>query len=238
MSAFDGGFNRSTQHIADKRVDRIDDSIERGRLIKGNCMKTPSPPGCKKWRPLMPLVGKSLCLTLLLGAVCALQGCKTDNRPAPTPTPNPHPQKTLKLLITVEPSLVDRVEVSTQWVVTNLGCAPVQPISGAARVKQIDVKEHVEKMGENYVATIAVDRFLPDSCHWSGGTAGIRFFHGNYWLTVLGVNGDVMRGERKDVLTCITRPFTTVGTCGSRDDESFFKKEDKNAFNATVELIK
>src|SRR6185312_8102866 len=137
---------------------------------------------CKKGRPLMPLVGKSLCLALLLGAVCALQGCETDNRPAPTPTPNPHPQKTLKLLITVEPSLVDRVEVSTQWVVTNLGCAPVQPISGAARVKQVDVKEHVEKMGDNYMATIIVDRFLPDSCHWSGGGAGIRFFHGNYWL--------------------------------------------------------
>jgi len=193
---------------------------------------------CKKWRLSVPLVGKSRCLALLLAVVCALQGCETDNRPAPTPTPNPHPQKILKLLITVEPSLVDRVEVSTQWVVTNLGCAPVQPISGAARVKQVDVKEHVEKMGDNYIATIIVDRFLPDSCHWSGGGAGIRFFHGNYWLAVHGVNDDVTRGERKDVRTCITRPFTTVGICGPRDKESFYKKEDKNAFNMTVELIK
>lgn len=201
-------------------------------------MTTSTHPGRKKWRPLVPLINKSLCLVLLLGAVCTLQGCETDNRPAPTPTPNPHPQKTLKLKITVEPSLVDRIEVTTQWVVTNLGCAPVQPISGAARVKQIDVKEHVEKLGETYIATIITDRFLPDSCHWNGGGAGIRFFHGNYLLAVHGVNDDVTRGERKDVLTCITRPFTTVGTCGPRYEESFYKKEDKNAFNATVELLK
>lgn len=51
---------------------------------------------------------------------------------------------------------------------------------GVARVKQVDVKEHVEKAGENYVSAIIVDRLLPDSCHWSEGTAGIRFFHGNY----------------------------------------------------------
>jgi hypothetical protein len=168
---------------------------------------------------------------------CALQGC--DNRPAPSPTPNPHPQHTLKLKITVEKnSLVNRVEVLTPWVVTNLSCAPVAPIAGNRVIKQVDVPEQVEKMGDTYIATLVEDRFLPDKCRWAGGGAVVKFFRDDYLLSVDAVNDDVTRGERIDEKTCLTRPFVESGACGMRDEESFYKSEDKHAFNATVELIK
>jgi hypothetical protein len=166
-----------------------------------------------------------------------LQGCTSPV--APSPTPNPHPHQTLKLKITVEKnSQVNRVEVLTSWVVTNLSCAPIGYIAGNRVIKQVDVPEQVEKIGDTYVATLVEDRFLPDKCRWAGGGAGVKYFHNDYLLSVDGVNDDVTRGERKDLITCLTRPFVQVGTCGMRDEESFYKSEDKNAFNATVELMK
>jgi hypothetical protein len=53
-----------------------------------------------------------------------------------------------------------------------------------------------------------------------------------------GANEEVLQGKSVDRVTCLTRPFVNVGTCGLRDEESFYKSEDKNAFNATVELMK
>jgi hypothetical protein len=197
-----------------------------------------APAARKAFKLCLAWDAKPLLLALLLEFVCALQGCETDHRPAPTPTVNPHPHKILKLKITVEPSVVDKIEVNTQWVVTNLSCAPIQSVSGAAKVKQISVKEPVDKEGDTYIASIVLDRFLPDNCHWSGSTAQVRFFHGDYLLAVDGVNSDVELGERKDVLTCLTSPFVTVGICSLRSHELFFKKEDPKAFNAIVELDK
>ena len=179
------------------------------------------------WRWLVPLL---VCL------VCVLQGC--DGPPAPSPTPNPHPQHTIKLKITVEKSQVNRVEVQSLWVVGNIGCAPIIWPAGNSRVKQVDVSEQVEKVGDSYIATIVLDRFLPDKCQWVNGGLGINLFHDAYLLSGIGVNGEVLRGERTLKLTCLTRPFVDVGVCGLRDEESFYKSEDKNAFNATVELMK
>ncbi|NYE30614.1 hypothetical protein HDE78_003589 [Rhodanobacter sp. K2T2] len=166
-----------------------------------------------------------------------LQGCTSPV--APSPTPNPHPQQTLKLKITVEKnSLVNRVEVLTSWVVTNLSCAPIGYPAGNRVIKQVDVPEQVEKVGDYYVATIVKDRYLSDKCRWVGGGADVRFMHDDYLLSADGVNSDVMRGERDDVVTCLTRPFVNAGACGLRDEEKLYKSEDKHAFNATVELIK
>jgi len=176
-------------------------------------------------------------MPLLVFAACALQGC--DGPPAPSPTPNPHPQHTLKLKITVEKGAeVNRVEVQSNWVVGNIGCAPIIWPAGNSRVKQVDVPEQVEKLDGSYVATIVLDRFLPDKCQWVNGGPDVRLFHDAYLLSSIGVNGEVLRGERTLKLTCLTRPFVDVGVCGLRDEESFYKSEDKNAFNATVELMK
>jgi len=178
------------------------------------------------WRWLMPL---------LFGVVCVLQGC--DGPPAPTPTPNPQPQHILKLKITVEKSEVDRVEVQSLWVVGNMGCAPtIWP--GYPRVQQVNAPEKVEKVGDDYVATIVMDRFLPDKCHWVNGGSVVNFLHNGYWLSSSGVNADVLRGIKIDKVTCLTRPFSRAGVCGLRDEELFYKSEDKNAFNASMELMK
>ena len=133
---------------------------------------------------------------------------------------------------------MNRVEVQSLWVVGNIGCAPIIWPAGNSRVKQVDVSEQVEKVGDSYIATIVLDRFLPDKCRWLNGGSGVRFFHDDYLLSVDGVNDDVLQGKNVDKVTCLTRPFVNVGTCGLRDEESFYKSEDKNAFNATVELMK
>jgi hypothetical protein len=145
----------------------------------------------------------------------------------------------VRLKISVEKgSEVTRVQVKSLWVVGNLSCAPLIWLAGNRRVKQVEVLERVEKMGDSYVATLFKDRFLPDKCHWVGGAAGVRFFNGNYLLSVLGVNNEVLSGKKTLEMTCLTRPFVEVGTCGLRDEESFYKSEDKHAFNITVELMK
>lgn len=173
---------------------------------------------------------------LFAGAACALQGC--NGPPAPSPTPNPHPQHTVKLKITVEKgSEVNRVEVKSLWVVSNLSCAPVIWPAGNTRVKQVEVPERVEKMGDSYIATIVMDRFLHDKCEWINGGLGARVFRGGYWLSNITINNDVVQGKTIYQLTCLTRPFVDVGTCAPRDEESFYKSEDKNAFNVTVEKV-
>jgi hypothetical protein len=178
------------------------------------------------WRWLMPL---------LLGVACVLQGC--DAPPAPTPTPNPQPQHVLKLKITVEKSEVNRVEVRSMWSIGNIGCAPtVWP--GYQRIVPVNVSEPVEKVGDDYIATIVMDRFLPGECHWRNGGPSIYFFHDDYRLSSDGANREVLSGAKIEKVTCLTRPFSPVGGCGLRDEESFYKNEDKNAFNASVELMK
>lgn len=174
---------------------------------------------------------------LFVGAASALQGC--NGPPAPSPTPNPHPQHTVKLKITVEKgSEVNRVEVASQWVVGDLSCAPVIWPAGNTRVKQVTVQEQVEKVGDDYIATIIMDRFLTDKCHWINGGPNITYFHDNHRLSIDGLNDDILHGKKVQDVTCLTNPFVEVGTCGLRDEESFYKSEDRNAFNATVEFMK
>lgn len=173
-------------------------------------------------------------LGMALISAFALNGC--DNRPAPSPLPNPFPQKTLKLKITVEKSMVNRVEVHSLWVVGNLGCAPTIYPAGNKRVKQVDAIENVEKFDGYYMATVILDRFVPDKCSWVYGGADVKFFHNKYLLSSQGSSAAVLRGERIDRVTCLTRLFSNAGVCGLRDEEAYYKREDKNAFNATVEL--
>lgn len=174
---------------------------------------------------------------LLICVTCALQGC--DNRPAPSPTLNPHPTHTLKLKIKVEKgSEVNRVEVKSLWVVSNISCAPVIWPAGYERVKQVNVPETVRKNGDNYVATIVLDRFALDKCRWVAGGVAIKFYRNGDWISTDPVNSDVLQGRNVQKMTCLTRPFDPVGTCGLRDEESWYKSEDKNAFNASVELMR
>lgn len=187
--------------------------------------------GATSWRWLMPL--------LLMGMAGALQGCDFGSTPgsAPTPTPNPHPQKTSQLKISVqEGSGVNNVEVESLWTVGDIGCAPIHPVSGAAIVKQVEVKEKVEKVGPYYVATIVDDRFLPDKCRWLGGAYGIRFMHDNHVLSGTGAGPNQFDASGRLELTCTSPPALPI--CDLRAREAFDRSHFKGVFNATVELVK
>lgn len=175
--------------------------------------------------------------SLLICAVSVLSSCANPPAPAPTPTPNPHPQKTSQLKISVQDgSGVNNVEVESIWTVGNIGCAPIHPVSGAAIVKQVEVKEKVEKVGSYYVATIVDDRFLPDKCRWLGGAYGIRFMHDNHVLSGTGAGPNEFDSSGKLELTCIPPPH--IALCELRAKEAFDRSHFKGVFNATVELVK
>jgi hypothetical protein len=183
--------------------------------------------GCKTfWRPVASVLITSL---LLCGCGPAPQ--------APSPTVNPSAHKFIKLKITVEKSQVNRVEVFSDWTVSNLSCAPVVYPAGNNMVKQVDTPEMVKKVDHYYVASISTDRFLPDKCRWDNDGASVNFLHGHNLLSTTGINADVLQGKRIDKMTCLTTPFVKVGTCGPRSEETFYKREDKNAFNVSVELL-
>ena len=176
------------------------------------------------------------CLLLLIICMAVvLQGC--DHRPAPVPKLNPHPRESLKLKIIIGKSTVNRVDVHSLWTVGNLGCAPIMYPSGAERLKQIDVPEWVEKVGDNYVATIVEDRFLPDECRWINGGVAMTFMHDDTVLALDAINGDVLQGKRVDMSTCVPPPRDPP-ICFSRDQEAFLRNHFIGVFDATVELMK
>ncbi len=179
--------------------------------------------------------------SLFIVMACALQGCDFGPAPAPapapSPTPNPHPQKTSQLKISVQDgSDVNDVEVKSIWTVGNIGCAPIQPISGAAIVKQVAVKEEVEHVGSYYIATIVDDRFLPNKCRWLGGAYGIRLMRDNHLLAKTGAGPNDFDASGKLELTCIPPPGLSV--CTSRAREAFDRIHFHGVFNVTLELMK
>jgi hypothetical protein len=177
------------------------------------------------------------CLLLL----CSwLVGCHSDaywNAQAPSPTVNSNAHTYSHLKITAEPdSGVDRVEVSTGWVIGNLGCAPRRWPSGSTIWRQIDVKEQVKKVDGYYLATVLDDRFLPGKCRWIGNSYGIRFMHGSTLLASTGAGPGNFNGSNVIKLTCMPPPH--FPTCDLRDRESFDRSHFKGVFNAAVEIVK
>ena len=178
-------------------------------------------------------------LRILAFAAYTSGPCGCDSKPAPSPTPNPHSHITKELRITVEKSEVNRIEVDAIWFVGNLGCAPISLPAGNERVKQVVTSEAVDKDGDIYIAKIAMDRFLPDNCHWDTDVVQIRFFKDDYLVSRTAISAPVLRGNRAERLTCLTMHRIRLADCGLRDSkEKFYKSEDEDAFNATVELVK
>ncbi|NYE30612.1 hypothetical protein HDE78_003587 [Rhodanobacter sp. K2T2] len=178
--------------------------------------------------------------SLLVVMACALQACGfwSTPPPAPNPTPNPYPQKTSHLKISVQDgSNVNNVEVVSLWTFGDIGCAPRNQVSGAAMAKQVNVTEHVEKVGPDYVATIVDDRFFPDKCRWRGGAYGIRFMHDNLVLSSTGVGPNQFDASGKLELTC-TVPPDDPPTCFLRNKEVFLRSHFHGVFNVTMELKK
>jgi len=178
--------------------------------------------------------------SLILGMVCALQGCKVSSAPiaAPSPTPNQHPQRTSHLKISVQDGAgVNNVEVESLWTVGNIGCAPTRSVSGIPMIKQVEVKEKVEKVGSYYMVTIVDDRFIPDKCRWRGGAYGIRFMHNNEVLSRTGAGPNQFDASGILELTC-TPPPDDPPTCFPRNQEFFLRSHFHGVFNASLELMK
>jgi hypothetical protein len=178
--------------------------------------------------------------TTVAVAFALLQGCSSP--PAPSPTPNPHPAHIQKLKISVGKGAgVNRVEVESIWVVGDLSCAPVVWPSGSTKVKQVHVPEEVEKVGDDYIATLVLDRFLPDRCHWVGGGYGIRFYHDKSLLGVSGGTLEALRengGRFEGICVYLPKP-RDLAVCSSRDakHDQFLHSHFKIIFNEAEELI-
>jgi hypothetical protein len=134
---------------------------------------------------------------------------------------------------------VNRVEVESNWVVSDLSCAPVVWPSGSTKIKQVDVPEKVEKVGGDYIATLVMDRFLPDQCHWVGGGYEIKFYRDKSLLAAtagsigsLNEKGGVFEG------VCVPPPDDPP-PCFSRDEKHdlFVRSHFKGVFNETEELV-
>lgn len=183
---------------------------------------------------------RRLTATMAAIALLILQGCSSP--PAPSPTPNPHPTHTQKLKISVEKgSVVNRIEVESIWVVGDLSCAPVVWPSGSTKVKQVHVAEAVEKVGDDYIATLVLDRFLPDRCHWVGGAYGINFYHDKSLLGGTGGSLEALR-ESGGKFEGVCVPPSTSGNpavCFSRNarHDQFLRSHFKTVFNETEELM-
>lgn len=178
--------------------------------------------------------------SLLICLMCTLQSCDFQPQvpPAPRPTPNPNPRATYHLKIWVQDgSGVNNVEVKSTWDVGNIGCLPINPVSGATIQKQLEANEKVEKIGSEYVATIVEDRFLPDKCKWSIGGWGVWFLHNKSVLSFDASGANEFKVPKKLELTCIPPPDTPP-LCGLRKNESFDRAHFEGVFNATLEIIK
>jgi len=175
---------------------------------------------------------------LFLLVICSVQGCSQSETPvAPFPVPNPRPSITSRLGISVQDgSGVNSVKVRSIWIIGNIGCAPIHPISGAAITRQVAVDEKVEKMGSGYMATIIDDRFLPGKCDWQRGGYQVLFMRDSQVLANTGASDAELDASGKLELTCIPPPH--IPLCDLRSKEVFDRSHFKNVFNATLEAIK
>lgn len=175
---------------------------------------------------------------LFLLAICSVQGCGQSVIPvAPFPVPNPHPSFTSRLSVSVQDgSGVNGVKVRSIWIIGNIGCAPIHPISGAAITRQVVVDEKIEKMGSGYMATIINDRFLPGKCDWQRGGYQVLFMRDSQVLANTGASNAELDASGKLDLTCMPPP--QIPLCDLRSNEAFDRAHFKNVFNATLETVK
>ena len=179
------------------------------------------------------------CAGYVLAFAVLLAGCHSDayyDAQAPSPTLNPHPHKVSYLKITVEPgSGVNRVEVYSTWMISNLGCAPRRWPSGSTIQKEVKVKEKVEKINDYYLATIRDDYYLPGKCKWlTGGRLSVKFMHNDIHLASGGGGPELFQDSNPLKLVCIPPPHAPI--CELRNRETFDRADFTGVFNVTLEL--
>lgn len=162
--------------------------------------------------------------------------CACTGAPAPSPQVNPKANHKEVIRISVERSAVTDVQVQSNWVVGDIGCAPVIWPAGNSRVKQVNVNEQVVKADDVYLVTVLADRFSSGKCRWSIGAVSIHFMDGKTVLAYESLPWRDLRANKAERVTCSTSLYMNPGICHGRDRESFIKSKDKYAFNAEMEL--
>ena len=176
----------------------------------------------------------SACALWMIPLLC---GCGPEPQ-APSPTLNPHPHKVSHLKITVEPnSGVNRVEVYSTWMISNLGCAPRRWPSGSTVQKEVEVREEVEKVDGYYLATIRDDYYLPEGCKWITNVswANVKLMHNDVLLGSAAGGSELFRESNPLKFVCMPPPHVPP-LCELRNREAFDRAHFTGVFNATLEI--
>lgn len=186
---------------------------------------------------------KRLIIVVILALLVAqLGGCGQEPEPqAPSPTLNPHPHKVSHLKITVQPgSGVNRVEVYSTWVISNLGCAPRRRLSGSTIQKEVEVNEPVEKMDRYYIAAIRDDYYLSGKCKWvtSATWANVRLMHNDVLLGSVAGGSELFRESNPLRFVCMPPPHVPPLCELSKLKENFDRTHFSGVFDATLEIEK
>jgi hypothetical protein len=173
-------------------------------------------------------------LLLLVSIVALSSGCSSENKPAPEPVPSPDAHVTTHLIITADDSNVDDIQVVSVWMIGNLRCAPINYSGGYINAKQINVNESVKKVGDGYVASVLMDRYMQDNCKWIWGGSQVNFMRkGKIYSTFL--ISPKTNNDNIYHLQCIPSG-RFLGDCYRKGTLTVQDERFPNKFNAAVEV--
>lgn len=183
--------------------------------------------------------GSASFFLLGLMSLC-LVGCGNDDRPAPKPTINPDAHVYTTIRILVSDPRIDDVRVESDWVVGNLGCAPIIYPAGYARVQQISAPEQVKKIKGGYQSKLLEDRFKNDKCHWLWGGPGISLMHHGRGFSTLGLLPNDIKFSGQKTIIC-TPPFDIdkhhiIGVCYPPGSSTPQLEKTPGKFTVTLEV--
>jgi len=180
-------------------------------------------------------------LLFLVGLMSlCLVGCGNDDRSAPKPTINPDAHVYTTIRILVSDPRIDDVRVESDWVVGNLGCAPIIQPEGYARVQQVTTLEQVTKIDGGYKARLLEDRFQRDKCNWMNGGMSVSFMQRGRGFALLGMGPKELNAGAHIPLICIP-PFniennTYAGACYPAERLTPKLKKTIGKFTVTLEV--
>ena len=176
-------------------------------------------------------------LTIVVGIallISLLGGCGPEP-PAPTPTLNPHAHETATILVSVNDAHVDNVKVVSTWQLGNFKCAPIIGPEGYLKMHPVSVDEEVTRLGNDYKASISLDRFKHDKCNWFLAVNGIKFMNNGEMYAMYAFDIDKLDTGHSQKIVCMPSPIGG-GVCAHRRLNSA-EKRIQHKFDATVEYV-
>jgi hypothetical protein len=180
---------------------------------------------------------------VLIGLLASsLAACSNDDQPAPKPTINSDAHVYTTVRILVSDPRIDDVQVESEWVVGNLGCAPIIYPEGYARVQQVSTPEQVKKIDGGYQARPLADRFQHDKCNWQDGGMSVSFMQRGHGFAVLGMGLNELNAGMQHVLIC-TPPLNIeerqlTGVCYPPESSTPQLEKMPGKFTVTLEVLR